>query len=98
MHLQNENAKEMLENKGLNISALNSVVFLNQEKMYTQSSAMSQICKNSHGSWKFLYVFYFIPKPLRDLLYNWIAKNRYRWFGKHETCFVPTNEFKKQFI
>ncbi len=98
MHLQNQNAKEMLENKGLNITMLNSVVFLNQEKMYTQSSAMFQICKNLDGFWKILFIFFFIPKTIRDIFYNWIAKNRYRWFGKNESCFVPNDDFKNQFI
>lgn len=96
--LQSEFAIKILKEYGYQTTALTSVVFLTNNKLYTQSSATFRIAKELSYPWKLGYAFYFIPKPIRDFLYNWIAKNRYRWFGKSENCRIPTESEKGRFL
>ncbi len=50
------------------------------------------------GGWKLLYAFIIVPKFIRDAVYNWIARNRYKWYGKREECMVPTAELRERFL
>jgi predicted DCC family thiol-disulfide oxidoreductase YuxK len=51
-----------------------------------------------NGLWPLMYGFIIVPKFIRDGIYNWIAKNRYRWFGKKEACMIPTPEIRSRFL
>jgi predicted DCC family thiol-disulfide oxidoreductase YuxK len=96
--LQGETAKKILTQFGLNISNLNTVVFIDNGKVYTQSSAALRICKHLDGGWKLFYGLIIIPKLIRDFFYNIIARNRYKWFGKKENCMVPPPGWKERFL
>ena len=50
------------------------------------------------GGWPLFYAFIIVPRPVRDVVYKWIARNRYRWFGKRDTCRIPTPELKARFL
>lgn len=67
-----------------------TIVLISNHQVYYQSDAALRIAKQLDGLIKFCYFFIVIPKPLRDAVYAFIAKNRYRWFGKKETCRMPT--------
>ncbi|WP_010134757.1 thiol-disulfide oxidoreductase DCC family protein [Ochrovirga pacifica] len=90
--------------KGLNFIKKNdlvnidSILLITQNQIYTKSSAALQIAKQLKGVYPLLFVFYPIPKAIRDWVYVYIAKNRYRWFGKKEHCMVPSTELKEKFI
>ena len=92
--LQSDYAKEVLSNFDFNSSALNSILLLEDGKIYTKSSSVLRIVKKLNGFWPLLYSFYIVPKFLRDWVYDIIAKNRYKWCGKQENCRVPTPELK----
>lgn len=77
---------------------MQSVVLIENEKVYTESTAVLRILKHLRGVWKLLYVFILLPKPLRDSIYRFIAKRRYQWFGKKESCLVPTPQLKNRFL
>ena len=96
--LQGETAKKLLPQFHINPSSLSSVIFIDNGKAYTQSSAAIQICKHLDGGWKLFYALIIIPKFMRDGLYNIIARNRYKWFGKKESCMIPTPELKERFL
>jgi len=87
-----------LQGEAANKLLLSSVVFIDKEKAYTQSSAAIRICKHLDGGWKLLYGLIIIPKFIRDFIYNIIARNRYKWFGKKESCMVPTQELRERFL
>lgn len=63
-----------------------------------RSTAALRVAKHLSGLWTILYVFIVVPKFIRDFIYNLIAKKRYKWFGKTETCRIPTPELKAKFI
>ncbi len=96
--LQGIAAKEILVKFGLNTTNLTSVILVKDDKIYTQSSAVFYISKELNWPWKILYAFLIIPKFIRDFIYNLFAKNRYKWFGKKETCRIPTKEEREKFI
>lgn len=96
--LQGSTATKVLPVYKINPSALSSVMLIEKGKAYTQSSAAIRICKHLDGGWKILYGLMIIPKPVRDLIYNWIARNRYRWFGKKDLCMIPSPEVKERFL
>jgi predicted DCC family thiol-disulfide oxidoreductase YuxK len=96
--LQSDAAKQLLAQFNINPEQLSSVIFFDKGKIYTQSSAALRICKYLDGGWKLFYGFTIIPKFLRDPIYNLIARNRYKWFGKKESCMIPTPELKERFL
>ncbi len=91
-------AVALLEGHALPDKELDSVVYLRQGKAYSRSSAALYIAKDLGGVWSMLSIFLLVPRPLRDLVYDVIAKYRYRWFGKHDSCMLPTAELEGRFL
>jgi predicted DCC family thiol-disulfide oxidoreductase YuxK len=75
-----------------------SFVLIEKDRVYLKSDAALQITKNLAGAWKVFYILKIVPRPLRDLVYSFIAKNRYKWFGKKAACMIPTPDIKSRFI
>jgi predicted DCC family thiol-disulfide oxidoreductase YuxK len=96
--LQGETAKVLLPRYDINPTNLTSVVLIDGDKAYTQSSAALRICRYLKGGWPLLYGFIIVPRFLRDAVYNFLARNRYRWFGKKDSCMVPTSEIRHRFL
>lgn len=96
--LQSDVGKQLLLENNLPPDFLNSFVFLDDKKLYTKSSAALQVSRYLSGAWPLLQVFLFVPKFIRDAVYTIIAKNRYRWFGKQNNCWIPTKELKSRFL
>lgn len=96
--LQGETAKRLIADYKINHTNLSSVIFIDKGKAYTQSSAALRICKHLESGWKLFYGLIIIPKFIRDAIYNIIARNRYKWFGKKDTCMIPTPELKERFF
>ena len=77
---------------------IDSFVYLDQDQYYTKSTAALRVCKNLKGLWKLSYALLIVPRPIRDVVYGVIARNRYRWFGKKESCMIPSPEIRSRFI
>lgn len=77
---------------------LQSIVLVEEGNCYTRSTAALKIARRLDGAWPLLYGFMIVPRFLRDLVYNWIAKNRYKWFGKQDACRLPTPELRQRFL
>jgi predicted DCC family thiol-disulfide oxidoreductase YuxK len=75
-----------------------SIVLYENGKIYRQSAAVLRLCLLLGGFWKLLYAGIILPPPLRDALYAWVARNRYRWFGQRESCRMPTPELRAKFL
>lgn len=75
-----------------------TVVMWDQNRLYTQSDAVVQALRHLPPPWSWFPVVKIIPKPLRNIVYNFVAKHRYKWFGKHDTCRVPTPEERSRFL
>jgi predicted DCC family thiol-disulfide oxidoreductase YuxK len=96
--LQSEAGRSLMDQHGLDPGALSSVVVIEDGRVWQESSAALRVARHLPGAWKLLRVFAVIPRPLRDAVYRLIARNRYRWFGKTETCWLPTPELQGRFL
>ncbi len=96
--LQGEFGQRFLKEKRLPLDHFNSFMLLENEKVFSKSTGALRMLKHLGAKWQFFYIFIIVPKPIRDSVYNFISKNRYRWFGKKETCWLPTAELKKRFL
>lgn len=96
--LQSDYAASALKQFELEPVQADSIVLLENGKVYQRSTAALRIAKKLKGLWPLLYGFIILPRFIRDGVYNFIAKNRYKWFGKQESCWVPTPELKERFL
>ena len=79
-------------------SSVDSLILIEYDAYYIKSTAALNICRKLAGGWKLLYSLLFIPKPLRDYIYSIVAKNRYKWFGKNDSCVLPSPDIKNRFL
>ena len=96
--LQSDFGKEVLNKSNLPHTYLNSLVLIENGKTYVKSEAALQLAKHLDGIWKMGSVFLLIPKFIRNPIYDWIARNRYAWFGKKETCWIPEQKWNDRFL
>ena len=96
--LQSEAGQKLLQQHDLPPDDMKSFVFIENNTVYNRSTAALKVCSHLRGLWPLCYGFIIVPKFIRDGIYNWIAKNRYKWFGKKETCMIPTPEVKTRFL
>jgi predicted DCC family thiol-disulfide oxidoreductase YuxK len=96
--LQSDVAKQIISSNNINSEKLSSVIFIANNKIYTQSDAALKIAQHLGSAWVLTSIFFVIPKFIRNGVYCFIAKNRYRWFGEKNQCMVPTPELKSRFL
>ena len=96
--LQSDIGNQLQKDFGMDSGQLDTVVLIHQDKIYTHSDVALFIAKELGGWWSIFKVLSIIPKSTRDRIYNWIARNRYRWFGKQELCMLPKAEWEDRFL
>lgn len=97
--LQSEEGQRLLQKQCGGLSGeMSSVVLIEDGRCYRQSAAGLRVLRRLKGVWPLFYVFAAIPRPILDRLYDWMASNRYRWFGKRDQCRVPTPELEARFL
>lgn len=97
--LQSETGQYHLKQLGMSPTELNTMILVEEDRYYLRSTAGLRIAKHLTGGWPWLYyLLIWIPAPLRDMGYGIIAKNRYKWFGKSDTCRMPTPEIRARFV
>lgn len=96
--LQSALAQKILSDYDLPLNEYDSFILFNDNKIYTRSTAALLVAKKLKGFIKSLYIFIIVPKFIRDAVYNIIAKNRYKWFGKKQVCWLPSPELKSLFL
>ena len=88
--LQSDTARKILHNDYSNVISLDTLVMIDDNRLYLKSDAVLHILRKMKGFWPALFVFMFVPRALRDAIYQKIARNRKRWFGKNNSCSVET--------
>ncbi len=96
--LQSAYAQHHLNDLDSTAKELNTIVLLKNGKVYKRSRAVLEIALGLSAPWPLLFALMVIPAPLRDLAYDWVARNRYRWFGKKDECMIPTPQLKSRFM
>lgn len=95
--LQSEYGRAILKKHGKYSDPLDSMMLLEGERLTVKSTAVICISKYLGGAWPLCMIFLTIPRFARDFIYDIVAKNRYRWFGKYDTCRLPDPEFEGRF-
>lgn len=96
--LQGLFGQAILKENKLNTTEFSSLIFVENGRIYTKSSGALRITKHLKGLWPLMICFLIVPKFIRDGVYNYIAKNRYKWYGKKTSCWLPTPELKQRFL
>ncbi|MFY0672671.1 MAG: DUF393 domain-containing protein [Bacteroidia bacterium] len=94
--LQGETAKQIIPSNIL--EKLDTVVIFIDGELYYQSTGVLKLCAYLPWYYRWMQVFLILPKGFRDRIYNWVSENRYKWFGKKETCRLPTPEEREKFM
>ena len=96
--MQTAAGQKLLQHYNLPGDDMQSFIFIEKGIVNKQSTAALKVCRHLRGLWPLCYGFIIVPKFIRDGIYNWIAKNRYKWFGVRQSCMIPTPEVKARFL
>jgi predicted DCC family thiol-disulfide oxidoreductase YuxK len=95
--LQSDYGQSLLKQFDLPINTYNSFVLFQDKNIYTRSTAALKVFQELKR-WKWVKIFWIVPKLIRDGVYNLVARNRYKWFGKKKECWLPTPELRSRFF
>lgn len=95
--LQGKNGKILQKKFSKELKGIDSVIFYNK-KVYTKSSAVINILSELGGTYKLAYIFNIIPSFISDSIYDYIARNRFQWFGKLDKCPMPEKKNISRFL
>lgn len=96
--MQSAAGQKLLQQHDLPLDDMQSFIFIENGVVYKQSTAALIVCRHLKGLWPLCYGLIIIPKFIRDGIYNWIAKNRYKWFGVRQQCMIPSPDVKTRFL
>ena len=95
--IQGDYGQQVLKQFQLPPDSLNSFILLKDNQIYTHSTGALKVARQLSGAWPLLYAFIILPSFIRNAVYQFIANNRYKWFGKKESCEVPSPAIKALF-
>ncbi len=96
--IQSDVGKALCEKLAIDVQKIDSIILIENDQFAVKSSAILRITKKLNGAYPLLSGFIIIPVFVRDAVYDLIARNRYKWFGKKESCMIPTPDVKERFI
>jgi predicted DCC family thiol-disulfide oxidoreductase YuxK len=96
--VQSRAGAQLMRRHGLDPANITTFALILDNVAYTRSDAALRIARRLRGPWRLLTALRIVPRPVRDFAYDLVARNRYRWFGRRESCMVPTPQFKARFL
>ncbi len=96
--LQSSTGIKLLNDYNLPADKLETFFFIENNQAYSYSTAALRVCRHLNGLWPLLYCFIIVPKFIRDGVYKSVGKNRYKWFGKKESCMIPSPDVRARFL
>ncbi|MBD1261343.1 thiol-disulfide oxidoreductase DCC family protein [Maribacter polysiphoniae] len=97
--LQGDLGKQLVKERHIDTDTVDSIILIEPGvAYYTKSTAALKIGTSFGGAWKLLTVLELIPSSLSDIVYDFVARNRYQWYGKMDACMIPTPELKAKFL
>ena len=96
--LQSETGQKILTENGLSAAEFDSIVLSENGKIYKKSTAALRIAKELNGLWPLMYIFIVVPPFIRNVVYDFVAANRYKWYGKKDACMIPSPEVRSRFV
>ncbi len=96
--IQSDAGEKLIKKHTIDTSKTDSIILIDNNSYSVKSSAALKIAKHLKGGYPLLYGFIILPAFFRNWVYDIIAKNRYKWFGKKDSCMIPTPELKSKFL
>ena len=96
--IQGVTGQELLANAGLQVQGLQTLLLVDGPKTWQHTAAILRVLHHLGWPWRLAWIGWLVPGPLRDALYRWIARHRYRIFGRSESCLMPPPEFSSRFL
>jgi predicted DCC family thiol-disulfide oxidoreductase YuxK len=96
--LQSEAGQHLLAQAQLPPDSLDTAVLVESGRISLRSDAGLRIAARLGGWWRLTQVFWLVPRGIRNAVYDWVARNRYRWFGREEQCWLPRPEWRERFL
>jgi predicted DCC family thiol-disulfide oxidoreductase YuxK len=96
--LQSDAGQALLKKFNLPTDDYDSFVLVEGETFYMRSAAAIKVMQGLGFPYSLGGALWILPRPVRDALYNWVAKNRYKWFGQYDSCMMPTPDIKERFL
>jgi predicted DCC family thiol-disulfide oxidoreductase YuxK len=96
--LQSDPGQALIKNFAVAGTGLDTFVLIEGDRFFVRSTAALRVLRGLGGIWKLFYGFMILPKPIRDFVYDRVAKSRYRIFGRRESCMIPTGDLTERFL
>jgi len=96
--LQDPAGQQLIEKYQIDPSNTDSIILIENDKAYVKSTAALKVARHLGGAYPLLYGFMIVPNFIRNWVYDYVAKNRYKWYGKKDSCMIPTPELKSKFL
>lgn len=97
--LQSEIGKKLISERNIDVAVIDSIILIEPNVAYfTKSTAALEIGKHLRGLQTLSFILLWLPESLRNIVYDFIARNRYKWYGKKEECMVPNSDLKEKFL
>jgi predicted DCC family thiol-disulfide oxidoreductase YuxK len=96
--LQSNAARQLIGSRTGGADAPDSVVVVDGDQVFVRSAAALRICRGLRFPWPFLAALGVVPRPVRDLVYDFVARHRYQWFGRRDACLIPTPALSARFL
>lgn len=96
--IQGANGRALLGRAGLQIDGLQTLLLVDGDRSWQHTAAILRVLHALGWPWRLAWAAWLIPAPLRDALYRWLARNRYRWFGRSDACLMPPPDHAQRFL
>lgn len=96
--IQSDEGQELIQKHNIDTSKVDSILLIDGERYFSKSTAALKIARHLSSGYPLLFGFMILPRFFRNWVYDLIARNRYKWFGKKESCMIPTAELKAKFL
>ncbi len=96
--LQSDRGLTIIKRYNIRPQTMTTFIFIQGDTWFVKSTAALQVFRAMGGIWKMLYIFILIPRPIRDFLYDIVAKTRYTLFGTRDSCMVPDSKVRSRFL
>ncbi|WP_211465006.1 thiol-disulfide oxidoreductase DCC family protein [Collimonas silvisoli] len=96
--IQSRAGMDLLARAGLNITTLETLLLVDGERHYRHTAAILRVLHQLGYPWKLAWIVWLVPSFIRDAAYRWVARNRYRIFGRSDACFLPNAEHRLRFM